>query len=163
MQTTNLQADAIIGSKRYPTGADVTATPEAIAAGIDRAAKADIRAQIEARAGDTLSLLGTQADVLGIVLMHTLADVIATSENPSNEGQRRRLEIMQTLAGDADIAALAQAALAKVTSGEVVLTASLKGLEGVIDETFARSTETAQVLIQALDIQTTGKEENTNA
>ena len=149
MQTTTLQADAIIGGKRYPAGEDVTATPEAIALGIQRAAKADIRAQIEARAGDALSLLGTQADVLGIVLMHTLADVIATSENPGNEAQRRRLEIMQALAGEADLGALAQAALAKVTSGEAILTASLKGLEGVIDETLARSTETAQVLIAA--------------
>jgi ribosomal 50S subunit-associated protein YjgA (DUF615 family) len=108
-----------------------------------------VRNEIEQVVGDTPSLVGTLADVVGIVLMHTLADVIATSENPSNEGQRRRLEIMQTLAGDADIAALAQAALAKVTSGEAVLTASLKGLEGVIDETLTRSTETAQVLIAA--------------
>ncbi|ATF00792.1 hypothetical protein PhaeoP75_01133 [Phaeobacter gallaeciensis] len=163
MQTTKLQADAIIGGKRYPAGVGVTAKPEAIALGIKRAAKADIRAQIEARAGDALSILGTQADVLGIVLMHTLADVIATTENPGNEGQRRRLEIMQALAGEADLGALAQAALAKVTSGEAILTASLKGLEGVIDETLARSTETAQVLIQASGAQSTGNEETTNA
>lgn len=163
MQTTTLQASAIIGGKRYPAGADVMATPEAIEAGIKRAAKADIRAQIEARAGDALSLLGTQSDVLGIVLMHTLADVIATSENPGNEAQRRRLEIMQGLAPGADLAALAQAALAKITSGEAILTASLKGLEGVIDETLTRSTETAQVLIQASGAQPTGNEETTNA
>jgi hypothetical protein len=149
MQTTTLQADAIIGGKSDPAGADVMATSEAIEAGIARAAKADIRAQIEARAGDALSLLGTQADVLGIVLMHTLADVIATSENPGNEAQRRRLEIMQGLAGDADLGAVAQAALAKVTSGAALLTVSLKGLEGVIDEALAHSTETAQVLIAA--------------
>jgi hypothetical protein len=79
-----------------------------------------------------------------------VADVIAISENPGNEGQRRRLEIMQALAGDDDIVALAKDALARISSGDAVLTSSVKGLPAVLDEVLGRATETAAVLRQAV-------------
>lgn len=151
MENITLQADAIIGGRYYPAGTEIMAGPEAVAAGIGRAARQNIRATITAKVGDTPSLLGTQADVLGLVLVHLLADIIAISDDPGNDGQRKRLEIMQGLAGDADIKALAETALARITSGEAILTASLKGLESVIDETLTRSTATAKVLIAALE------------
>ncbi|MFV1530522.1 MULTISPECIES: hypothetical protein [unclassified Phaeobacter] len=146
MQTTTLQAAAIIGGKTYPAGTDVTATPEAIERGIQRAAKASIRKQIEAKAGDALSLLGTLSDVAGVGLAFLLADVAASSENPGDATAARRLEILQGLAGDDDIVALAQTALARLNSGEAKLTASVKGLPAVLDEVLGRSTETANVL-----------------
>lgn len=108
-----------------------------------------VRNEIEQAVGDTPSLVGTLADAMGIVLIHALADVVSISTNPGNDAQRERLEIMNSFAGGADIAAIAQDALAKIASGEVVLTASLKGLEGVVNDTLTRSTETAQVLAAA--------------
>lgn len=122
-----------------------------------------VRNEIERKVGDTPSLVGTLADAMGIVLVHALADVVAIAESPGNEGQRRRLEIMQQIAGGADIAALATAALGRIASGEIALTASVKGLEGVIDDTLTRSTQTAQVLIAALGALPTGTEETNNA
>ncbi|KII14120.1 MULTISPECIES: hypothetical protein [Phaeobacter] len=163
MQTTTLQAAAIIGGKPYPAGTNVTATPEAIEKGIQRAVKATIRQQIEARAGDALSLLGTLSDISGVLLAHVVADVVAISENPGNEAQRRRLDIMQALAGDDDVEALAKDALARLTSGDAVLTSSIKGLPAVLDEVLGRATETAKVLTAALETQPTGQEEIPNA
>ncbi|NKX42525.1 hypothetical protein HGG71_13805 [Rhodobacteraceae bacterium R_SAG2] len=150
MQSKILQAPAIIGGQYYPAGTSLTATDEAIVRGIARAAKVSLRKQIEDRAGDALSLLGTLSDVSGVMLAHVVADVIAISENPGNEGQRRRLEIMQALAGDDDIVALAKDALARISSGDAVLTSSVKGLPAVLDEVLGRATETAAVLRQAV-------------
>ncbi|MFV1598673.1 MULTISPECIES: hypothetical protein [unclassified Phaeobacter] len=163
MQTTTLQAAAIIGGKTYPEGAEVTATTQAITAGIAAAAKAGIRKQIEAKAGDALSLLGTLSDVSGVFLVHTLADVIAISEHPGNEAQRRRLEIMQSLAGDQDIEAIARTAFDRLTNGEAVLTSSVKSLPAVLDEVLGRATETAKVLMAAPTQQSAANEEAHNA
>ena len=162
MQTTTLQAAAIIGGKRYPAGHAVTATPKAIETGIKRAARADLRAQITAHVGDTQSLLGTHADVLGLLFVHMLADVIAITENVGNAAQRRRLEIMKDIAGDVDVAALAQDALARITNSEAVLTAQVKGLQSVVDEALTRSTQTAKVLSAAYGAQPQNNQEVPN-
>ncbi|WP_282093025.1 hypothetical protein [Epibacterium ulvae] len=149
MEKITLQAPAIIGPKRYPAGSEITATPEAVERGIARAFKADLRSKIQNKAGDALSLLGSLSDIADLFLMHTIADVIAISEHSENDAQRRRLEIMQSLAGDHDVVALAQSTLARIQSGEVMLTADLKGLTSVLDEVLDRSTETAKVLSDA--------------
>jgi|GEM_PF-1481551 len=163
MQTTTLQAVAIIGGKTYPAGTDVTATPEAIAAGIAAAAKLKMRREIETKAGDALSLLGSLSDIADLFLMHTIADVIAISEHPENDAQRRRLEIMQSLAGDHDVVALAQSTLARIQSGEVMLTADLKGLTSVLDEVLDRSTQTAEVLAEMTATSHAANDEVSNA
>jgi len=113
--------------------------------------RAALRHTIEQKIADTPSLLGTLSDAMGIVMVHAIADIVAASEHSDNAAQRRRLEIMQAIAGDTDIVALAQDTLTKLQAKEYQLTAEAKGLGSVVEETFARSTQTAMLLMDVPD------------
>lgn len=113
-------------------------------------ARATVRAKIDKKVGDTASLVGTVADGAGLLIAIALADVVALSSNTTFAAYRTaKLDTLKALAGDADIAVLASAALAQIQSGDMVLTASLKGLESVINESLTRSTAVAAILSQA--------------
>lgn len=78
------------------------------------------------------------------------ADIVALENNTTFANYRTaKLAAYAALAGDADIAGLANAALANIQNGDAKLTASLKGIENVINETLARSTAVATILAQA--------------
>jgi len=109
-----------------------------------------LRRTIATQVGDAESLLGTVSDASGILVAMAFADIVALSTNTSfADYKKAKLDVYKTLAGGADIATLAGQALASIQSGEVKLTASLKGLENVIAEVLARSTGVATIIEQA--------------
>jgi len=109
-----------------------------------------VRSVIAHNVGDTASLVGTVSDATGLLIAIALADVVALSSNTSFADYRKaKLDTLKLLAGDADIAALAGAALTQIKDGDAVLTASLKGLDNVIGESLTRSTAVATILSQA--------------
>ena len=109
-----------------------------------------VRVQIADQTGDDKTILGIQADMIGILLAYVLADITSLGDHASNEAQRTRLAIMQALAGaDVDIVALAKSTLAKIQNGDVILTAALKGLPSVIEDALINSTKVANILIAA--------------
>lgn len=109
-----------------------------------------IREVIAENVGDTASLLGTVADASGVLVAVALSDIVALSTATDfAKYKKARLDALKALSGDADILAIAGEALDKIKSGDVLLTASLKGLEATIAETLERSTGVAQTLIAA--------------
>lgn len=109
-----------------------------------------VRDKIAADVGDPQSLLGTVSDASGVLVAMAFADIVALENNTTFANYRTaKLAAYASLAGDADITALATAALANIQSGDAKLTASLKGIENVITETLARSTAVAAILSQA--------------
>ncbi len=118
----------------------------------------ELRRHIAKNVADTESLLGTVSDATGLLIAIALADVVALSSNTSFADYRKaKLDTLKLLAGDADIAALAGGALQQIQSGDVVLTASLKGLENVITESLSRSTAVATILAQDAQQQASGE------
>lgn len=110
----------------------------------------ELRQQIAKDVADTESLLGTVSDATGLLIAIALADVVAMSSNTSFADYRKaKLDTLKLLSGDADIATLAGSALTQIKDGDAVLTASLKGLDNVIDESLTRSTAVATILSQA--------------
>lgn len=108
-----------------------------------------LRLRIEQDVGDEKSLLGTQADVMGLLVAGQMARVVALADHASNEAQRQELAALQELAGDADLVQLCRDGLAAIKAGNVVLTASIKGVDNVFAEAFTRSTATAAILVAA--------------
>lgn len=109
-----------------------------------------VRGAIKRDVGDTASLLGTVADGQSILVAVALSDMVALSTATDfAKYKKARLDALKALSGDADLLAIAGEALAKIQSGDVILTASLKGLEATISETLERSTGVAQTLIAA--------------
>lgn len=111
-----------------------------------------IRSNIASNVGDVESILGTVADASGVLIALSLARISALASAKSADlsaAEKAELAAIKGLAGDADLAALSASALGKLQSGEAVLTATLKGLDGVIQETLARSTGVATILQSA--------------
>lgn len=107
--------------------------------------KARLRAKIKAAVGDEETQIGKLADVSALTLVHLLADIvsIAGSTDPVHVA---RLEIMQGLAGDVDIVGLALNAIEMINTGEVAITAALKGVDGVLNDIFSASTAVSGLL-----------------
>ena len=108
--------------------------------------RAVIRNEIERQAGDDKSLLGTLSDVSGALLAAHAVRVVCLADHASNEAQRQELGMLQGLSGDVDLVATCRAFLADIGAGRVVLTASVKGVDGVMSEAAARSTTIASLL-----------------
>lgn len=109
--------------------------------------RAKLRAVIGKTVGDTPSILGTVSDAAGLLTAIALSDIAALSSTDSFAAYKaKKIATLGALAGDVDIAALAEAALARIQSGEMILTASIKGLPTVLDETLTRSTKVAKIL-----------------
>lgn len=110
-----------------------------------------LRSTIGKEVGDAESLLGTVSDAVGLLTVIALADIAALgASNDFASYKKKKLDTLKALAGDVDLAALAGAALGKVQSGDVILTASLKGLPAVLDETLSRSTAVSTILARAM-------------
>lgn len=122
-------------------------TPEEMAAYSAAMKREETRRAITSNVGDTPSLLGTISDGAGILVALAFADIVALNDNTTFAAYRTaKLDAYTALANGADIAALATSALAKIQNGDAKLTASVKGLEAVINETLARSTAVAEIL-----------------
>lgn len=120
------------------------------------AGRAAIRDVIEKKVGDTSSILGTTADVTQLNAAAILAFILSlkTSEN-YEDFQKTFLGTIENLippAGDGapDIYQQAQAFLAAIETGDIILTAALKGAGTVINEMATRSNGVAQILIAAM-------------
>ena len=117
-------------------------------------AKAKIRTAIEKTVGDQAAILGTTADVTQLNAAAILAKIVAYKDGDTYA--KHRQIFMQTIEalvpaedGEPDVYEQAAAFLAGVQSGEIILTASLKGLPVVIGEMAGRSTGVAQILVAA--------------
>ena len=109
-----------------------------------------VRGKIKKDVGDTESLLGTIADGQSILVAVALSDIVALSTATDfAKYKKARLDVLSALSGDADLVKIAGDALAKIQSGEAILTGSVKGLEATIAETLTRSTGVANALIAA--------------
>lgn len=147
--------------EHYPKDAD------GIIAAAESAEKAmrvqkSIREAISNQVADTESILGTTADVTQLNAAAVLALIAAFKVGdtfPKFRGAfMGTIEALVPPADGADVYAQAGAFLAAVQSGEVILTAALKGLPTVINEMGARSTGVAQVLMAASKAQAAAKE-----
>lgn len=115
-----------------------------------QSARAGVRSIISKNVGDTASLLGTVSDATGILVAMALADVVALHGSTTFAQYKAAKEgVFTALAGEADIAEIASQALAKIQSGDVVLTAHVKGLENVITESLTRSNDVSTILVEA--------------
>lgn len=111
-----------------------------------------VRSVIAQNVGDTASIVGTVADGVGLLIAIAVSDVVALSSTTSfADYKKAKMDTLQALAGEADIKVLAADALQKIQSGEVVLTASMKGLESVLAESLDRSTAVAGILSQVAE------------
>lgn len=108
-----------------------------------------IRNEIEREVGDDKSLLGTLSDVSGALLAVLAVRVVCIADHASNEAQRQELAMLQGIAKDVDIVAVCRDFLGQIEAGTVVLTASIKGVDGVLAEAADRSTKTATVLVNS--------------
>ena len=111
-----------------------------------------VRATIAANVGDAESILGTVADASGVLVALSLARISALAVTKAADlsvAEKAELATVQALAGDIDLAAVAADALAKLNSGDAVLTASVKGLDAVIAESLGRSTAVSNIMSQS--------------
>lgn len=112
-----------------------------------------IRRAITKNVGDTEAILGTTADVTQLNAAAVLALISAFKTGDSFSKFRATfmatIETLVPPSDGADVYAQAQQFLAGVQSGEIVLTAALKGLPEVIGEMAGRSTGVAAILAQA--------------
>jgi len=113
-----------------------------------------IRDAIRNEVGDTEAILGTTADVTQLNAAAVLA--LISAFKTGDTFPKFRAAFMGTIEalvpatdGGADVYAQAQEFLGGVQSGEIILTAALKGLQEVIGEMAGRSTGVASVLIAA--------------
>lgn len=126
----------------------------ALAAHDDLQSRDKVRAAIKNQVGDTDAILGTTADVTQLNAAAVLALIAAFKTGDTFP--KFRGAFMQTIEalvpatdGGADVYAQAQQFLAGVQSGDIILTAALKGLPEVIGEMAGRSTGVATILAQA--------------
>lgn len=111
-----------------------------------------VRATIAANVGDAESILGTVADASGVLVALSLARISALASTKAADlsvAEKAELATVQTLAGDVDLAVVAAEALGKISAGEAVLTASVKGLDAVIGESLERSTAVSNIMVQS--------------
>ena len=113
-----------------------------------------IRRAITKEVAGTDSLLGTTADGAQFAVAALLVDVIALDQARTfAEYKAARLSLMGELTGKdretgkaVNVPALAQSVFDKIKSGEVMLTAGLKGVPGVLAEVMERSTKVAAII-----------------
>lgn len=110
------------------------------------------RSEIAASVGDTQSIVGSLADTISLLVAATAADIVALEENTTFAAYRtQKLETLHALAGeDANIAQLMNSLLTGIQSGDIILTAKVKGLENVMNDVTTRSTKAARVLAAAM-------------
>ncbi len=133
-----------------------------VAEALARKAKQDavniIRPKIRDRVGDTASLLGTTADAAQLSVAFALADIVAMETTTTFAAYKTaKMTLLGALAGvdhvtgnPVDVPTLAQDLITKIQSGEIKLTASLKGLVPALEEIMGRSTGVADIMIEAL-------------
>lgn len=144
---TPLMLDGETGAWRAATDEEIEAVAAAQAA---RDVRKALRREIDAVVGDLPSLIGTQADVVGMLVYGQMVRVVTLADHASNEQQRQELAMLEALAGEeVDLVALCRDALGKIERREVVLTAAVKGVAAVFAEALTRSTQTAALLMQA--------------
>ena len=110
---------------------------------------ANIRSSIAKQVGDTPKILGITADATSIVVFGMLNRIHALSNTKIadlSKAEKAELDGVRAMMGDVDLKALTGNALAKIQSGEVVLTASIKGVGVVLDEVLSASTAVSGVL-----------------
>lgn len=121
---------------------------EAEAAENKRLATLKIRQVIAKKVGDQQTILGTTADgaQLSVVLLMVLTK--AFSEADSFKALKSGfIEGISNIVGpDVDPGELASGFLSQLASGDIKLTASVKGLEATLTEIFTRSTGVANIL-----------------
>lgn len=116
--------------------------------------RSKIRNTIEKNVGDQASILGTTADVTQLNAAAILALIAAFKSGDTFPKFRAQfMGIIEALVppteDGADVYAQAGQFLAGVQSGDIILTAALKGLTAVINDMATRSTGVAQVLMAA--------------
>ncbi|SEQ60010.1 hypothetical protein SAMN05428995_105257 [Loktanella sp. DSM 29012] len=126
----------------YPEAAIAQAEAQAAAA----AARAAIRATIDRTVGDTPSIVGTLADVSGILTAGQMVRVVALADHASTAAEQAELDMLKALAGYADLVQICRDGLAALQGGQALLTASAKGIDTVFAEAMTRSTATAAIL-----------------
>ena len=132
-------------------GAEARGVPEAvIAAAETKAAEIDgrgkIREKIEADAGDSLSLLGTTADVSAIAILVSAALMVASNETSYASFKASFDTNMAAIAGDKDPVQIATDFLASLAAGTLRVPALEKGIVTVLDEVSVRSTAVAEAM-----------------
>lgn len=129
-------------------GVDLADLDAADAAAIKNSERLERRARIAREVGDPESILGTQADIIGLLVAISLAQIAALKDVATRDNvQKSMIARIEAIVGtDVDIFALADNALEHIASGEIVLTAAVKGVENVLSEAFERSTKAAAIL-----------------
>jgi hypothetical protein len=145
-----------------PAEADA-AWAAALAAHTQEQGKIAVRAAIKNAVGDTASLLGTTADAAQLTVAAILADIVAISTTTTFSAYKTaKMDLLAALAGNdhatgnpVDITVMAQTIIGQIQTGDVKLTAIVKGVPGVLDEVFTRATGVADILIAAATSTTT--------
>ncbi len=116
-------------------------------------AKAAVRTAIRKQVGDTETILGTTADVTQLNAAAILAFIASIKTGDSFAKFRTTfmgtIESLVPPTEGADVYTQAQGFLQGVQSGDIILTAALKGLPEVIADMAGRSTGVATILAQA--------------
>ncbi len=119
--------------------------------------KDKLRQAITAQVGDTPTLLGTTADGAQLSVAVHLALISALDANTTYANFKTQFfGTLTALVGNnhetgnpVDIPAMANDFLIKLQTGDIKLTAAVKGVPAVIDEIGARSTGVAEIIIAA--------------
>lgn len=121
---------------------------------LQKEGKAAVRMAIKKKVGDTEAILGTTADVTQLNAAAVLAFISAMKTGDSFA--KFRAQFMGTIealvpakSDEPDVYAQAAQFLALVQSGDIILTAAMKGLPEVMSEMATRSTGVATVLAAA--------------
>lgn len=110
--------------------------------------RADVRDRIEREVGDDKTLIGILSDNVQLLTVFMLA-TIASNAGSTDPAQEEMNGILQALAGEDDIVALAQNALDQIITGEIVLTAAAKGVANVTADGFGAGSKVAEILSRA--------------
>lgn len=113
-----------------------------------------IRADIKNKVADPESLLGTTADGAQLAVAALLVDVVSLADAKSfAEYKAARLALMSELVGidhqtgkPVNVTDLAKGLLAQIKSGDVRLTAVIKGVPAVLAEVMERSSKVVAIL-----------------
>ncbi len=118
------------------------------------AGRDSVRKTISREVADPQAILGTTADVTQLNAAAVLALISAFEKGDTFPKFRAAFmgtieALVPPVEGSGDVYAQAQTFLAGVQSGDIILTAAMKGLPKVIGEMAARSTGVANILIAA--------------
>ena len=142
--------------QKYPdTGADLWSAAKT--AHLERQSLETLRALIKRDVGDTSSLLGTTADGAQLSIAVLMALISAVDGNGTYASFKTAfLGTLASLAGNdhatgnpVDIPAMANTFLGDLGSGDIKLTAVMKGVPAVINEISQRATGVTDILLAA--------------